>query len=141
MVNEVSRAFGVWNRARIKTTLERVFELAPDTGVLDVPVTARLHLQLDLEHLDRQVAEELARAEVHLATSPTAAAPPALAGVSELAERLGVARSTVAGWIKGAADNGMPAPLARLQAGPVYDLEAVAAWHARWKAAPAPENA
>jgi hypothetical protein len=140
MVNVVSRAFGVWNRARIKATLEQVFDLVP-ADVIDVPVTARLHIQLDQEHLQGQVAAALAEAEVRLSTASAPTALPTaatLAGVSELAKHFGVARSTVAGWIKGAAENGMPAPLADLKAGPVYNLADVVNWHARWKAAPAP---
>lgn len=142
MVNVVSRAFGVWNRARIKATLEQVFDLAPE-DTIDVPVTARLHIQLDQEHLQGQVAAALAAAEVRLSTA-SAPAPPTLAtlaGVSELADHFGVARSTVAGWIKGAAENRMPPPLADLRAGPVYDLSAVDEWHSFWKAAPSPEAA
>lgn len=162
MVNEVSRAFGVWNRARIRTTLERVFELAPDGGAIDVPVTARLHIQIDEQHLHAQVVEALERAGHHLPSAapagravatfefpfPGAADPddpriglPTLGGVSEIAGFCDVARSTVSGWIKAAADNGMPGPLAVLQAGPVYDLEAVGAWHSERKAGPAPEGA
>jgi len=60
--------------------------------------------------------------------------PRVLAGVAEISARLQVGRSTVTGWVKGADSNGMPAPLATLAAGPVYDLEAIEAWHAAWKA-------
>ncbi|HTI78526.1 MAG TPA: hypothetical protein VL634_26220, partial [Mycobacterium sp.] len=64
--------------------------------------------------------------------------PKVYAGVAEIAARLQAARSTVAGWVKNAADNGMPAPLAILAAGPVYDLDAVEAWHRKWKGTDGP---
>lgn len=60
--------------------------------------------------------------------------PLVLGGISEIASRLEVARSTVVGWIKRADKIGMPAPLAYLAAGPVFDLAAVEAWHKAWKA-------
>lgn len=60
--------------------------------------------------------------------------PRVLAGITEIAARLQVGRSTIAGWTKAAETNGMPAPIATLAAGPVYDLDAVAEWHAAWKA-------
>lgn len=59
--------------------------------------------------------------------------PRVYAGVAEIAARLQAGRSTVAGWVKNAAANGMPAPVAVLAAGPVYDLEAVEAWYRAWK--------
>lgn len=68
-------------------------------------------------------------------TPVTVHEPRVLAGVSEISARLKVGRSTVAGWVKNAADNRMPAPLATLAAGPVYDLDAIEAWHRAWKAA------
>lgn len=58
---------------------------------------------------------------------------PALGGITEIATHLGVARSTVVGWTKRAEKIGMPAPLAELAAGPVYDLTAVADWYRAWK--------
>lgn len=63
----------------------------------------------------------------------TVTEPRVLAGITEIATRLQVGRPTVAGWVKNAAANGMPDPIAVLAAGPVYDLEAVAAWHSAWK--------
>jgi hypothetical protein len=50
-----------------------------------------------------------------------------LAGVHELAARFSVDRSTVRYW---RSREGFPEPLARLKAGPVWDLEAVATWRA-----------
>ena len=60
--------------------------------------------------------------------------PKVLAGISEISGHLMVGRSTVAGWINHAETNGMPAPIAILRAGPVFDLAAVTTWHTAWKA-------
>jgi hypothetical protein len=59
--------------------------------------------------------------------------PVELGGVSEVAARLEVGRSTVTGWVKNAETNGMPAPIATLAAGPVWDLLGLVAWHTQWK--------
>jgi hypothetical protein len=68
---------------------------------------------------------------------PISTAAPAaveLGGVSEIADRYGVARSTVNGWMKRAEKIGMPAPLAILAAGPVYNLVVLDPWYQAWKA-------
>lgn len=52
-----------------------------------------------------------------------------LAGVAEIADRLGVPRTTVSMWDYRRRTSGMPEPVVRLQMGPVYDLDAVLAWH------------
>lgn len=52
-----------------------------------------------------------------------------LAGVAEIAQELGVARTTVSMWRARAATTGFPEPLEVLSAGPVYDMGAVRAWH------------
>jgi hypothetical protein len=69
--------------------------------------------------------------EIDYSAKPTAVE---LGGVSEIADRYGVARSTVNGWMKRAEKIGMPAPLAILAAGPVYNLVALDPWYQAWKA-------
>jgi hypothetical protein len=64
---------------------------------------------------------------------PALAAPLVLGGISEIATRLEVARSTVVGWVNRADKIAMPAPLAILAAGPVYDLTVIEAWYRAWK--------
>ncbi len=66
-------------------------------------------------------------------TAVTMNEPRVLAGITEIAAHLQAGRSTVASWVKNAPSNGMPAPIAVLAAGPVYDLEAVKAWHRKRK--------
>lgn len=68
------------------------------------------------------------------------AEPLVLGGITEIATRLEVARSTVVGWIKRAEKIGMPAPLAVLAAGPVFDLVAVETWYRAWKAGDADDE-
>lgn len=53
------------------------------------------------------------------------------AGVAEIAQEFGVGRSVVSMWDFRRATNGFPEPVARLAAGPVYDMTAVRAWHDR----------
>lgn len=187
---------GISNRMRVRHALEAAAALIPDPETaVDLPVTARIHLQIDQAQLHAETVAAFERwragyltdeqGRMVLATYDAAIptdGPPAdgwapryvpptfgplteeekrqlaepypdtpmqflantpqiiiheprvLAGVSEIAARLQVGRSTVAGWVKNAEANGMPAPLATLAAGPVYDLEAVEAWHAAWKA-------
>lgn len=62
--------------------------------------------------------------------------PLVLGGISEIASRLEVARSTVAGWVKRAEKIGMPDPITVLAAGPVYDLTVLEAWYRGWKDGP-----
>jgi hypothetical protein len=52
-----------------------------------------------------------------------------LVGVAEIAERLGVNRTTVSMWDARRRSNGFPEPLEQLAMGPVYDWQAVKAWH------------
>lgn len=66
--------------------------------------------------------------------NPALAHPLVLGGISEISDRLEAARSTVVGWTKRAEKIGMPAPIAELAAGPVYDLTAVETWYRAWKA-------
>lgn len=62
--------------------------------------------------------------------NPALARPLELGSLADIARRRGVARSTVTGWVKNRASNGMPEPVD----GDVYDLAAVDAWHQAWKA-------
>jgi hypothetical protein len=55
------------------------------------------------------------------------------AGVTEIATRLGVAKSTVTGWATRREQNGMPEPVWQLASGAVYDLDAVVEWYEKWK--------
>ena len=59
----------------------------------------------------------------------TSPAPPNLAGVAEISARFGVPRTTVSMWDARRDTSGFPPPVVRLAAGPVYDLDAVVAWH------------
>lgn len=52
-----------------------------------------------------------------------------LAGVAEISQEFGVARTTVSMWRSRRETSGFPAPLEELSAGPVYDMNAVRAWH------------
>lgn len=162
---------GISNHVRLRHAIEAAVALIPD-ATLDVPVTARIHLQIDREQLHRDTVAALEQIRAGYPTAPaghltlashdiplstgephvtldgidgpgvtdptgqtpvTVTEPTVYAGVAEIAAHLQAGRSTVAGWIKNAAGNGMPAPLATLAAGPVYDLQAVQAWYRAWK--------
>lgn len=191
---------GVRNTVRIRAALEAALELVPDSAETEVPVTARIRLQIDEEQLRTDVAAILAQQQAELdmpqryivpdfdkptddqmhrfteelekasrgpfsilsawvdpaqlpphvtleglegdgvidatgsATAIPVNEPRILAGLSEIGARLGAPRSTIATWVKNRPDNGMPAPIATLKAGPVYDLDAVEAWYRAWKA-------
>lgn len=56
--------------------------------------------------------------------------PADLVGVAEIADALGVPRTTVSMWAARRAASGFPSPLNDLAMGPVYSLSAVRAWHA-----------
>lgn len=58
-----------------------------------------------------------------------------LAGVAEIAQELGVARTTVSMWRSRHATTGFPKPLDVLSAGPVFDMRAVREWHRNREAA------
>lgn len=53
-----------------------------------------------------------------------------LVGVAEIADRLGVPRTTVSMWAARRAASGFPQPLEVLAMGPVYSMLAVRDWHA-----------
>jgi len=53
-----------------------------------------------------------------------------LVGVAEIADTLGVPRTTVSMWAARRAASGFPAPLETLAMGPVYSMTAVRAWYA-----------
>lgn len=177
MVAEAWRVLpGVAFEPRIRRALEAALAVAPSIEqVLDIPVTALVHLEVDQQQLTAAVQDAAARLREQIGAAPDGrlrlatldepvildsglegpgvrdasgsggitvncptphealAAPLVLGGVSEVVSRLRVARSTVVGWTKNTATNGMPEPLAQLAAGPVWDLEAVATWHAQWK--------
>lgn len=175
---------GISNRVRVRHALEAAVALLPDPDApVAVPITARVLVHVDPDHVRQQINEGIQRwcagepydaegrvlvAAIHAAiptavpdtrthlwdeirvteqgldgpgvtdatgqTGITVNEPKVLAGMAEIATRLQAGRSTVVGWAKNAATNGMPAPIATLAAGPVYDLDAVVAWHEAWKA-------
>jgi hypothetical protein len=55
---------------------------------------------------------------------------PELAGIAEIAAEFGVPRTTASMWDTRRESNGFPEPVARLAAGPVYDMRAVREWAA-----------
>jgi hypothetical protein len=60
----------------------------------------------------------------------TEAEPVDIVGVAEIADALGVPRTTVSMWAHRRAQSGFPSPMQTLAMGPVYSLAAVLAWHA-----------
>lgn len=48
--------------------------------------------------------------------------------IADMAEKFGVSKAAVQGWMR---QDTFPHPVARLKAGKVYDLEAVAQWRKR----------
>lgn len=99
-----------------------------------LPVTASG--TLDLAELSLLVAATQPVADIRVPQlHPALDHPLILGGIAEIALRLDAARSTVAGWTKRAEKIGMPAPIAELAAGPVYDLTAVETWYRTWKTA------
>lgn len=57
--------------------------------------------------------------------------PHELGGVAEIAEELGVARTTVSMWDERRSEaNGFPQPLERLRSGPIYDMATIRSWWA-----------
>lgn len=56
-----------------------------------------------------------------------------LVGVSELAEILGVSRSTISQWDIRRGTTMFPLPLARLKMGALYDRGEVVLWHQDWR--------
>jgi hypothetical protein len=52
-----------------------------------------------------------------------------IVGVAEIADALGVPRTTVSMWAHRRAASNFPMPLETLAMGPVYSLAAVRAWH------------
>jgi hypothetical protein len=56
-----------------------------------------------------------------------------MAGTMELAEFFNVNRSTVSNWAVHRGSNGMPEPIVKLGATPVYSLREVAKWWIGWK--------
>jgi chromosome partitioning protein len=52
-----------------------------------------------------------------------------LVGVAEIAEKLGVPRTTVSMWDARRVKNGFPLPVADLRMGPVYEWQKVESWY------------
>ena len=52
-----------------------------------------------------------------------------LGGIAEIAEELGVPRSTVSMWEIRRSTTKMPEPVVRLSAGPIYDMAKIRAWY------------
>lgn len=63
--------------------------------------------------------------------NPALDRPLELGTLTDLGRRIGVARSTITGWVKNRERNGMPLPVD----GDAYDLRALTDWHRAWKAA------
>lgn len=55
-----------------------------------------------------------------------------MVGIMELADYFDVGRSTVTNWNAQRSRNGMPLPVAKLGATPVYSLAEVVAWWKAW---------
>jgi hypothetical protein len=148
---------GISNRMRVRAAIEAALAVAPGQQA-ELPVSPRIVLHVDEEQLRADVAAALAPytaalEEPHVTeagldgpgvTDPTGQPTitvvepqlhPALerqlvvGSLSDIARRHGVARSTVAGWVKNRQRNGMPEPI---EDG-AYDLAAVDAWHSAWK--------
>lgn len=52
-----------------------------------------------------------------------------LVGVREIANELGVPKTTVSMWDARRETTGFPDPIERLSMGPIYDMRAVRAWY------------
>jgi hypothetical protein len=59
---------------------------------------------------------------------------PELAGVKEISDELGVLRTTISMWATRRQRSGFPEPVAMLAMGPIYDMDEVRAWHAKYVA-------
>ncbi|SRR5579884_238861 len=128
-----------WSMQDLKDAIEAAIEAAP-------PFKLKFDIPTDpddpryAEFMEQVLApghlvplSSCAPSEIDYSVKPTGVE---LGGVSEIADRYGVARSTVNGWMKRAEKIGMPAPLAVLAAGPVYNLVALDPWYQAWKADP-----
>lgn len=62
-----------------------------------------------------------------------------LAGVAEIADELGVPRTNISMWDSRRRTSGFPMPVARLAAGPVYDMTEIRAWWAARQSKKEPE--
>jgi hypothetical protein len=54
-------------------------------------------------------------------------------GIMELADFFSIGRSTVTNWAAQRNSNGMPSPIKKLGAGPVYSLREIVEWWMNWK--------
>lgn len=150
---------GVWNRARIRRALEAATAQVPVEDDIPIPTTLTVHYVVDEQQLLADIAAavertrrmlpvdaggmlDLAELKLQLAAGqPTMTAtepmlnpaldrPLELGTLTDLGRRIGVARSTITGWVKNRERNGMPAPVD----GDAYDLRALTDWHRAWKA-------
>ena len=124
-----------WSMDDLRNAIAAAIAAAPPIGlVFDQNVTITPEQQAEWE---RVASDPVHRNFIQVYTPTLHSAldhPLVLGGISEIATRLEVARSTVVGWIKRAEKIGMPGPIAVLAAGPVFDLTAVETWHKAWKA-------
>lgn len=126
-----------WSMLDLHDAIEAAIEAAPMPElVFDSAPPLTPEQQAEWE---RALADTTARPLIRV-LSPEFHPAPVLGGVSEIADRYGVARSTVNGWMKRAEKIGMPPALAVLAAGPVYDLARLDPWYQAWKDGAAAEE-
>lgn len=71
----------------------------------------------------------------------TTTSAPRMGGIAEIAERYGVARTTVStSWADRRHLTGFPLPIATLRMGPLYDLDEVDRWYSSWTSASVPRK-
>lgn len=125
-----------WSMEDLRNAIAAAIDAATPSALMfdaDATVTAEQQAEWDRIVADPAHGHLI---QVHTPTlHPALAHPLVLGGISEISDRLEAARSTVTGWTKRAEKIGMPAPIAELAAGPVYDLAAVETWYRAWKAA------
>jgi hypothetical protein len=125
-----------WSMQDLHDAIKAAIEAAP-TPELVFELSQLQWTPEQVAEFERELAEAANGPLIRLSSATHAETAPAaveLGGVSEIADRYGVARSTVNGWMKRAEKIGMPAPLAILAAGPVYNLVVLDPWYQAWKA-------
>ena len=123
-----------WSMDDLRNAIAAAIAAAPPIGLVFEPGPALTPEQQAEWNQELAQATSSPLIRVHTPTlHPALDQPLVLGGISEIAARLEVARSTVVGWIKRAEKIGMPGPIAVLAAGPVYDLTALETWHKAWK--------
>ena len=161
MIDAAQPSLGLWNRARIRRALEAALALVPDEHTVDIPTAINVHFLVDEQQMRAAVLQALdngrsllpvnpggtldvaeLRALVHQrptvavtepVLNPVLERPIELGNLTHIAARLGVARTTVSGWVKNREHNGMPGPVDGLS----YDLDAIDTWYRGWKQTPA----